>query len=194
MKKIMFVLMMTLLVLTACSSTKTVSSVQDVQDTTEPAGKVQSSGTQYEAEKKDVKTETIESNDKNQKFFVPVIQKQANKGESVTFGAVVNSMNKMSGTFVAKVVFIGAKDLNSNPIETDKNKVLQWLNEGEIQFNLEEDGYAYFPITVIVGNEIKSGVTTPSGNYQYEVKIYSRKNGFDNEVSGMSKEIYVRVP
>ena len=193
MKKMIVILMVLVLALTACSSSKTMSSVQGVQDTS--TGKVQSSGTNYEENLIDVRTETVNKNDKGQELFVPIVHKEGKVGDTVTFGAIMNSINTRKGIYVAKVTFIGAKDKNSNPIETDKSRVFQWLNEAEIEFNLEEGSYAYFPVTVIVGNEIKSGTNTLSGNYQYEVKVYERKGSFDNEVPGIKNvELYVRVP
>lgn len=197
MKKIIAILVMFLLVLTACSSSNTIYPTQTEQNNGKAAvqGRVQASGTDYEAELEKVKADTIAKNDKQKELSVPYTFKTGKPGEVVTFGTMFNSINRLDGNYFAKVTYIEARDTNSNPIEVDRKMVSQWIRESQTSdVAVPQSGSAYIPITFTIGNEVKSGVKTVSGAYTFEIQMYSRgKDNLEQKLDGIVKNVYLRV-
>lgn len=190
-----FMLLFLVVVLTACAGTNTIYPTQkEIPTATQQMGSSQSSGTNYESDLEKVKNDTMAANDIVQDLFVPMNFKTGVPGDVVTFGVVFNSVNSRQGTFSAKISFVGARDTNSNPIEVNKTLVEGWLRESQTaDFVLADKGSYYIPVTFFIGNEIKPGIKTVSGNYQYEIQIYKKSQYTEDAVVGLTKELYLRV-
>jgi PBP1b-binding outer membrane lipoprotein LpoB len=196
MKKVL-ILIALLFVLAACS-TKTIYPTQTEQTADGKAaveGKVQYSGTAYETLLEQVKSDTITKNIKTEEVVVPLNFKIGKPGDTVVFGVNLNSVNQMLGTYFYRVSFIEARDKNSNPIETNREMVKNWLAESiSSDTVLEMEKSLYFPVIFTIGKEIKSGIPTVSGQYTFEVQFYKRdSSGMEQKQDAMVKTIYLRV-
>lgn len=197
MKKEIVFLVVSLLVLVACSGTQTISPTQTEEslDGRAPVdGKVQYSGTSYEKILEDTKTETLASNDKVAELSVPKNFKAGKPGETVVFGVNFNSVNMREGTYFYKITYISAIDKSSNPIEVDRNVVTNWLAESvSSNYELAKGGSVYMPIIFTIGKEIKSGVSTTPGQYTYELQMYKKDGTFEDKIDNLVKTIYLKV-
>jgi hypothetical protein len=142
-----------------------------------------------------VKTETIAKNDKTLELVIPVNNKRGSVGDTVAFGVNFNQVNKQAATYLARVSFIEARDKNSNKIEVDKDTIHSWLAETEtLDFALGDGESYYLPIVVRIKNEIKPGVKTVPGAYQYEIQFFRRgKYDLDEKLDKLVRSVYVRV-
>ncbi|HME86975.1 MAG TPA: hypothetical protein VKE88_01025 [Candidatus Nanoarchaeia archaeon] len=192
MKKILAILCIFALLMTACASQstqKTETSGPQKPDTET------STGSSSQAKLDQVEQETLAKNDKSQEFFLPLTFKSGKVGEQVAFGAIINPLNKPREGYFARISFVEGRDKNSNKIEVDKDTVTRWLRQTQTEdFTIEAGASHYFPIVATIGSEIKPGVKTVPGSYQYEVQIYAKVgNEFSDMISGMKKNVYLRV-
>lgn len=183
-----------LLFLAACAGQKDIASEQDVKEKT-----ADSAAAKPAAEKADttlsietIKSETESRNDITKNLVIPITIKKGSIGSTVVFGAMVNKANMQPDSYFLTLEFIEARDKSYNRIEADKNKVIAWTKAQTDDFYLEDSKFV--PISFTIGNEVKSGIKTLPGAYQFEVKLYKRiDKAVSDEVSGAVKQIYLKV-
>ena len=193
MKRMLAILSIFLLVLTACATTQTAG--PGIQPGVNQGPGAVTTGQTPEAEiVSQVKTVTESANDPTKNVIVPINSKNAKPGDFVVFGTMFNLVNRQGGTYLAKITFIEARDGNSNKIEIDANTMRSWLVQSETPyFQVETGGSQFVPIQVRVGSEIKPGVKTASGTYQYEIQFYKVEDNFVNKIDTDVKIVFVKV-
>lgn len=187
--KYMLILSILFLLLAACGG-ETVVSKQGVKDTT-------SSKTIGAADEgsgpEDIQAETEAKNDATKNLVIPTPIKTGKIGSTAVFGAMINKVNLQPDKYFLKITFIEARDTSfNNKIEVDKDIIKTWIKSGADDFDLVDSKFV--PISINIGNEVKSGAATVPGSYQFEVQLYKRVDvTFDTEISGAIKQIYLKV-
>ncbi len=191
MKKIIALLGILLLLVVACKPSETVT----VQLTGAPKPIAVPKADEVGALLEQVKTETTAKNDLTQEIVVPINNKKGEVGDTVIFGVNFNQVNKLKGTYFARIMLIEGRDKSYNKIEVDKETMNGWLRNSQTEdFVLEEKESYYVPVIFIVGSEIKSGVKTAPGTYQYEVQFYSRPDpAFEKKLDKVVKSVYLTI-
>lgn len=193
MKRLIAILSVLLLVLTACAPSQT--GAPSVQPGVKTGPGAATTGETSEARIiEEVKAATEAKNDATKNVIVPINSKEAEPGDFVVFGTMFNLVNRQGGTYLAKIMFIEARDSNSNKIETNPDTMRSWLVQSETPyFQVATGGSQFVPVQFRVGSEIKPGVETPPGSYQYEVQFYKVDGDFVNIIDTDVKKIFVKV-
>ncbi len=187
MRRILIFVLLAMLI-AACSSENAVVREQTTQQIKEKSA--EGAGETVSLER--VRTETEAKNNPAANLVVPSTLKTGAVGDNVIFGTMVNRVNLPKGVYFLKLIFIEARDKGYNKISVDKNLIMKWTDEKTADFELGET--AFVPLMFNIRNEIKSGVKTEPGTYQFDVQLYERVEGkFENEISGMVKSIYVKI-
>lgn len=142
-----------------------------------------------------VRAETEPKNIKTEQVVVPVNIKKGSVGDFVVFGVMFNQVNKPAATYFATVTFIEGRDKNNNRIEVDKDTVRSWIRVSETErFALPDKGSQFVPVSFRIREEIKPGVSTVLGSYQFEIQFHKvLSETSSDEVDGAVKQVYVKV-
>ncbi len=194
MKKLIVVLAIMLLAIAACSTTI------NPQETKVEGGSATTTRGDVPADEvskliQQVKDDTLAKNDKSSNLVLPINIKKGKVGDTVVFGVNFNQVTQPQGGYFATITFVEGRDTSSNKIEVNKDTMRSWIRESQSSdFTLEEKGSQYLPIIIKVGSEIKPGVKTVPGSYQYDFQIHKRISPeFEEPVDALVKKVYVKV-
>lgn len=191
MKRLIAILGIFLLILTACApAQKTVT--MGAKDGTEPLIEQ----TTPEAKiLEDLKTATEAANDRTKGVVVPINIKEGKPGDFVAIGVMFNLVNRQPGGYFARITYIEGRDNNGNKIEVNPDTMKTWLVQSQTQdYTIPESGSQFVPVQFRIGSEIKPGVKTQPGAYQYEIQFFERiESEFDEKIEAAVKQVFVKV-
>jgi hypothetical protein len=193
MKKILVILSIMLLAIAACATT--ISPQEKTEGGSATTTKESVPADALSKLMQEVKDETLAKNDKSLNLVLPINIRKGSAGDNVVFGLNFNQITQPQGTYFATVTFVEGRDSSSNKIEVDKDTMRSWLRESVTSdFVLEEKGSVYLPVLVTIGDEIKPGVKTTPGSYQFEFQIHKRISAqFEEPVDVLVKKLFVKV-
>src|SRR5690242_14436616 len=133
MKKILTILGIFLLVLTACSSQTTTGTLPSQQGVPQavPSTVTKNTGDAETTLIGQVQADTESKNDKTKDLVLPIAYKKGKQGDSVVFGLMFNQVNRPKNTYLARISFIEGRDSNSNKIEINSDVAKGLLKESE---------------------------------------------------------------
>jgi hypothetical protein len=191
MKRMIGILCMFLLLLTSCVQPATQRRETQLEGRVEEEKKVES----LESIIASVKETTEAENVVSEELVLPVNSKTGKIDEFVVFGINFNQVNKLPATYFGEISFVEARDKNNNKIEVDRNVLNTWPNPSKTEnFVLDKGESAFVPMVIKIGSEIKPGVATSPGIYQFEIVFFEDEGeGFFDELETLRKSVYVRV-
>ncbi len=109
--------------------------------------------------------------------------KKLTVGDEFSFATGFTNHLHENITLIAEVVFKDAKSTGlSNNIIVDEETVLSWIQKPDLGiYTIPENDYLFFPIDVVVGEEIKEGVKTQNGAYTFEIITYDNSTAYRSQ-------------
>jgi PBP1b-binding outer membrane lipoprotein LpoB len=195
MKKIIVLLLGLMLLIAACS-TQTIYPQQTKGQNTPARAESVAQAEVTTSLIDQVQADTEAKNVKTQDLVVPIVFKTGKIGDTVIFGAMLNQVTNMQPiTYFAKVSFVEARDSNYNKIEIDKSTVNSWIQLLQSEdVSLSEKESVFIPIIIKIGNEIKPGIKSATGSYEFSIQIYKRNDAsFTEPIDNLKKSVFLKV-
>jgi hypothetical protein len=180
MKKLLIALMLTtLMVLTACTSTEPNSEPTPIIVQPDPVA------SEPEPESEPVETYTITSETEakieerfttREKYAISQTYKAVEAGEHHTFAVAMRNIFTKEDNFLVALEFKETQDKFSNPISgIEESDVKNWISLNEFEEITLQPGETHVQPVIIKALDI-DGKPAPSGTYVFELNVYNQDN------------------
>lgn len=115
-------------------------------------------------------------------FLQSAYQEGLAVGESYLYIFGITNTFLTEKEFKVEIIFNRAVDKSSNPIDVDKDTVLEWFYDNEFEvYTLEKYEQKFLPLGVVVGDEIAPGKEPKAGTYYFYLEVSHNQNNIWRE-------------